>query len=113
MRRALSGLRPAGVLMACPAHAHDYPTAAVADYLFGCMATNGQTAAALTKCSCSVDVIASILPYHEYESAETVLRMRQVRGGGEKMALFRDTAVAKDAVDRLRRAQIEAELRCF
>jgi hypothetical protein len=29
------------------------------------------------------------------------------------MALFRDTAVAKEAVERLRRAQVEAELRCF
>jgi hypothetical protein len=29
------------------------------------------------------------------------------------MALFQDTTIAKDAVDRLRRAQIEAELRCF
>ena len=51
--------------------------------------------------------------FEEYEAGETVLRMRQVRGGGEKMALFTDTAVAKGAVDRLRRAQIEAELRCF
>jgi hypothetical protein len=29
------------------------------------------------------------------------------------MALFSDTAMAKDAVENLRRAQIEAELRCF
>ena len=89
------------------------PTAAVADYVFGCMASNGQTPQALEKCSCSIDVIASIIPYKEYEAGETVLRMRQVRGGGEKMDLFRDTAVAKEAVERLRRAQVEAELRCF
>lgn len=103
----------AGVLIGAQAHAHDYPTAALADYVFGCMASNGETPQALEKCSCSIDVIASIIPYKEYEAGETVLRMRQVRGGGEKMDLFRDTAVAKDAVDRLRRAQIEAELRCF
>jgi hypothetical protein len=95
------------------AQAHNYPTAAIADYVFACMATNGQTPEALEKCSCSIDVISSIIPFDEYEAGETVLRMRQVRGGGEKMALFTDTAVAKDAVDRLRRAQIEAELRCF
>ena len=100
-------------LAALPANAHNYPTAALADYVFGCMAANGQTPQALEKCSCSIDVIASIIPYQEYEAGETVLRMRQVKGGGEKMALFQDTAVAKDAVDRLRRAQIEAELRCF
>jgi hypothetical protein len=39
--------------------------------------------------------------------------MRQVRGGGEKMAVFRDTPWARSAVDALRRAQVEAELRCF
>jgi hypothetical protein len=58
-------------------------------------------------------VIASIIPYDDYVAGETVLRMRQVRGGGEKMALFRDTTMAKDAIDGLRGAQVEAELRCF
>jgi hypothetical protein len=106
-------LATACLLIGVQAQARDYPTAALADYVFGCMASNGQNPEALEKCACSIDVIASIVPYEEYEAGETVLRMRQVRGGGEKMDLFRDTAVAKDAVDRLRRAQIEAELRCF
>jgi hypothetical protein len=112
-RCLMSAAALAGLLVAAPAQAHNYPTAALADYVFGCMAANGQTPKALEQCSCSIDVIASIIPYEEYEAGETVLRMRQVRGGGEKMALFQDTTMAKDAVDRLRRAQIEAELRCF
>jgi hypothetical protein len=102
-----------GLLAAAQAQAAAYPTAALADYVFGCMASNGENPEMLNKCACSIDVIASIIPYDEYVEGETVLRMRQVRGGGEKMALFRDTAMAKEAVDRLRRAQIEAELRCF
>jgi hypothetical protein len=106
-------LAAAGWLIAMPALAHDYPTAALADYVFGCMASNGQNPQALENCACSIDVIASIVPYEDYVAGETVLRMRQVRGGGEKMAIFRDTAMAKEAIDRLRRAQIEAELRCF
>jgi hypothetical protein len=106
-------LAAAGLLIGAQAHAQGYPTATVADYVFGCMASNGETPQALEKCSCSIDVISSIIPYKEYEAGETVLRMRQVRGGGEKMDLFRDTAVAKEAVERLRRAQVEAELRCF
>jgi hypothetical protein len=112
MRRSLI-LAGAALLIGVQAHAQGYPTAALTDYVFGCMASNGETPQALEKCSCSIDVIASIIPYKEYEAGETVLRMRQVRGGGEKMALFRDTAVAKEAVERLRRAQVEAELRCF
>ncbi|HLT03263.1 MAG TPA: hypothetical protein VK001_13850 [Geminicoccaceae bacterium] len=112
-RHLICAAAGAALLAAVPAQAHEYPTATLADYVFACMAANGQTQEALQKCSCSIDVISSIVPLEEYEAGETVLRMRQVRGGGEKMVLFRETAVAKEAVDRLRRAQMEAELRCF
>lgn len=88
-----------------------YPTVARAEYVFACMAANGQTSEALERCSCSIDVIASLMPYDRYVEAETVLRMRQI--GGEKTALFRDTALAKDLVEDLRRAQAEGEVRCF
>jgi hypothetical protein len=115
MRSILRVMAAGGLLVAATAsaRANDYPTDASADYVFGCMATNGQTQEALKKCSCSIDVIASILPYDDYVKAATVLSMRQVPGGGEKMELFRDTKVAKDAVDKLKRAQTEAEVRCF
>ncbi|MCG8593955.1 MAG: hypothetical protein MI785_06205 [Kiloniellales bacterium] len=99
------------VLLAAPAAANDYPTAARADYVFGCMASNGQTQEMLNRCACSIDVIASLLPYERYVEAETVVRMRQV--GGEKTVMFRDSAVAKETLAELRRAQAEAEIRCF
>ena len=114
LRRPLAVLLAAGgLLVGTAARAHEYPTATLADYVFGCMATNGQDQEVLGKCACSIDVIASILPFDEYVQAETVIRMRQVPGGGEKMAIFRDTAVARDTVEHLKRAQVEAELRCF
>ncbi|MDX1540392.1 MAG: hypothetical protein R3349_03205 [Geminicoccaceae bacterium] len=100
-------------LIAAPVSSHPYPTPVIADYVFACMAVNGQSPEALRRCSCSIDVISSILPVDQYQEAETVLRMRQVRGGGEKMALFRDTSEARGAVESLRRAQVEAEVRCF
>ena len=90
---------------------NDYPTAARADYVFGCMAANGQTRRALEQCSCSIDVVATILPYERYVEAEAVLRLRQT--GGEKTSLFRTAAPAKEMVADLRRAQAEAEIRCF
>ena len=90
---------------------NDYPTAARADYVFGCMASNGQTQQMLRKCSCSIDVIASIMPYERYVQSETILRMRQV--GGEKSTVFRDAPWMKAVIDDLKRAQVEAELRCF
>jgi hypothetical protein len=90
--------------------ANDYPTVVRADYVFGCMQVNGQTRDALERCSCSIDVIASLLPFAQYEEAETVMRVRQ--RAGEKGALFL-TAPLRAKVDELRRAQVEAELRCF
>ena len=96
---------------AAQAHDNDYPTAARADYVFACMASNGQTADILKRCSCSIDIIASILPYDRYVEAETVLRMQQV--GGEKTAMFRSAPQAKTAVENLKRAQAESEIRCF
>ena len=90
---------------------NDYPTVARADYVFACMAANGQTRAALEDCACSIDHIASVLPYEDYVSAETVLRMRQL--GGERTSPFRTAAPFKDAVASLRRAQAEADILCF
>jgi hypothetical protein len=90
---------------------NDYPTAARADYVFACMAVNGGSQLALQQCSCSIDIIASILPYAEYEKADTVLRMRRLTGGYLAEA-FR--AREADAfVQELREAQAEAEVRCF
>ena len=102
------------MLTAVIAHAedtNDYPTSARAEYVFGCMKANGETRQTIEQCSCSVDVVASLLPYDRYVTAETVLSMSQVRGnlGGE----FRSSAQAKSALDDLRRAQAEAEVRCF
>src|ERR671913_2546692 len=89
--------------------ASDYPTNARADYVFGCMAANGQTREALERCSCSLDTIASILPYDRYVQAETVLAMRQ--GVGFQSSAFRGTKLFDDMVADLRRAQAEAEIR--
>lgn len=90
---------------------NDYPTVARADYVFGCMAVNGQTRDALERCSCSIDLIASILTYDEYVGAETVLMVAQK--GGENTSIFRSSPIMRKKVDTLRRAQAEAEVRCF
>ena len=90
---------------------NDYPTEARADYVFGCMAANGQSRDVLRKCSCSIDEIAMILPYDKYVEAETVLSMRLT--GGERMAIFNSSVAANTIVADLRRAQAEAEVVCF
>lgn len=93
------------------ARAHDYPTTTLADYIFGCMASNGQSQDILRRCSCSIDVIASIVPHEGYVRAETIIRMRQI--SGEKSTVFRDGSEFKKIVDTLRGAQAEADIRCF
>jgi hypothetical protein len=90
---------------------NDYPTVARADYVFACMKTNGDTRHALEQCSCSIDVIASILPYERYVTAESALSLAQVPGVFG--AMFRTSEQAKSAANDLRRAQAEAEVRCF
>jgi hypothetical protein len=90
---------------------NDYPTSARAEYIFACMKTNGDTREALDQCSCSIDVIASLIPYDAYVAGETVASMNQALG--QIGAMFRGAAMARDDLAQLRRAQAEAEVRCF
>jgi hypothetical protein len=89
----------------------DYPTDVIADYVIACMASNGQTQEMLRRCSCSIDTIASILPYEEYEKAETILMMQQ--SNTREASMFKQMLALKKKVDALRLAQIEADFRCF
>jgi hypothetical protein len=103
---SLAAALPAGA----QAPANDYPTEARADYVFGCMGANGETPDMLRRCSCSVDVIASILPYDDYVRAETIISVLQK--GGENVAALRSPSQT-EFVANLRRAQAEGEVRCF
>jgi len=89
---------------------NDYPTATRGDYIYGCMLVNGTTPDVLEKCACSIDVIASILPFKQYEEAETLMSVRQ--RGGEQVAYMYAPAM-QEKVKNLKRAQIEGEIRCF
>lgn len=100
------------LLLPATAFADNYPTAARADYVLGCMASNGNTRLALEKCSCAIDAIAEQLPFSRYEEAETALRM-QAAPMGERGAIFRDPPEIRRVLEDLRQAQAEATLRCF
>ena len=80
------------------AELNDYPTVARADYVFACMKTNGETRQALEQCSCSIDIIASILPYDRYVAAETVLSLSQVPG--QFGTMFRSTRTGENSHQR-------------
>jgi hypothetical protein len=107
MLAVFTTLVPAGEVSA----ARDYPTVAIVDYVYGCMKANGNSRQALESCSCSIDVISSIIPYGRYEEAETFRSLGLLTG--ERGVLFRQSALARSATADLRRAQAEADVRCF
>ncbi len=117
-RATLTALAAAGTMMllgAVPSGAvelphNDYPTIARADYVFACMQVNGQTREALERCSCSIDAIAELLPYSDYEEAETVMSV--VQRGGENVSMLHGP-IFQEKIKKLKRAQVEGELRCF
>ena len=94
------------------AQPRDYPTADRADYVIGCMAANGNTREAMLKCSCAIDTIAGLMPYSDYERAETALSLQLGGGVGGRVGLFRDPPQIKAVIEELRRAQAEANLQC-
>lgn len=91
---------------------NDYPTSERADYVIGCVAANGNTREALLKCSCAIDTIAGVMPYSDYERAETALSLQLGGGVGGRVGLFRDPPQIKAVIEELRRAQAEANLQC-
>jgi len=92
---------------------HDYPTADRADYVLGCMAANGNSRMALLKCSCAIDSIAKAMTYADYEKAQTALGMMEGGGVGGRTGLFRDPPELKQVIEKLRRAQADADVQCF
>ncbi len=90
---------------------YDYPTAVRADYVIGCMASSNFQRVFLDRCSCGIDVIADIMPYEDYEQASTILSLQQ-GGLGDRGSIFRDTPIAKERTEQLRRAQAEVALQC-
>lgn len=102
------------LLAATPVHAqavNDYPTNVRAEYVFACMATNGQSRDMLDRCSCAIDQIAEVLAYDDYVQAETVLRMQQTTG--ERSGMFKSMPQMTEIVAGLKRAEAEAEILCF
>lgn len=90
---------------------NDFPTYARAEYVYVCMSTNGESEYVLRQCSCAIDEIAKRMPYDDYVSAETAVRLQRMQG--EKAAQFREVEVVRKLVSSLQAAQAEAEIACF
>jgi hypothetical protein len=88
-----------------------YPTSDESFYVLACMELNGQDADGLHKCSCAINAIEAQLSYQQYSEAVLVFALRQA--GGQRAAIFRETAPMKEVADRFLRAQSEANRQCF
>jgi len=89
----------------------EFPTFAIADYVLGCMAANGNSFESLHQCSCSIDFIKERMSYEEYEQAQTILQARRDRG--QRGIFYRDANWSKKRVKLLEDLQAESTLRCF
>lgn len=108
---AAMALFAVALLVAPLALANDYPTETRVDYVLGCMAANGQDYLMMQKCSCSIDVIAELMPHEDYEAARTVMSMQDQPG--ELGMLFRTERSMQEDLNHFRSVQAEADLRCF
>ena len=90
---------------------NDYPTAARTEFVLGCMAVNGHTPEMLEKCSCSIDVVASLISYEKYVRIETVMRLQQVPG--DRTASYRGAEWANAMIEEMKSAEAESTLKCF
>ncbi|MCF1502365.1 hypothetical protein L0F51_01120 [Afifella sp. H1R] len=117
MRHTIFGPVLAAILCTSPALAmaasagNDYPSEAIAEYVYACMKANGETRPVLSACACSIDVVASLLTYERYLTASTFLSMHQLHGEGAD--IFRNSPRSNASIQDLRRAQAEADVRCF
>ena len=96
---------------AAAALTNDYPTQAIAEYVYACMKANGENPTVLAACSCSIDIVASLVTYDRYVEAGTFLGMMQLQGEGGD--IFRNSAESRASIQDLRRAQAEGDVRCF
>ena len=107
------GLAVAAAHAQAPEHPkYDYPTAARADFVIGCLIEHEFKHDMLVPCSCKIDVIANHLPYDDFDKANTILGVQRNGGMGAANVLFRDTPQAKTEMSKFNAARKQAEAMC-
>jgi hypothetical protein len=89
---------------------NDYPTYVRVQYVERCMVRNGGSEAALYKCSCAIDRIATRLTYDLFVEASTYAQYAAL--GGENGGIFRDHPLAQERAKLLRTVESAAWHAC-
>lgn len=101
-------------LAACvaPAHANDYPTSDRFLFVEACMRQHpGNHYEMVSKCSCTLDKLASQLKFEEFESMQTATNANSI--GGERGNAIRDVEPLQKEIRRFRDMQAAAKKGCF
>ncbi|HSV71203.1 MAG TPA: hypothetical protein VLI72_13920 [Methylibium sp.] len=102
----------AGLLLAAPVLAHDYPTADRVLYVQECMDEHpGPAFEMVHKCSCTIDRLARDLSYDDFVTLSTESKATSI--GGERGNVIRDTESVQKDIRRFRALQTEAKKACF
>lgn len=116
MRNHLALLTPllVALLSACAVQAkgNDYPTVERVLYVEECMRAHpGPHFEMLTKCSCTLDRIASEVPLDDFVEMNTASNANSI--GGERGNTIRDTDQLQKDIRRYRQLQAAAKKSCF
>lgn len=92
---------------------NDFPTQARVEFVLQCMQRHRgeKNYATLYSCACTLDKLASLMPYDTFTQAQTFQYMKKTPG--EKGAIFRDSPQSKPLREQLKTAQATAESACF
>jgi len=114
-RPAPRALLAALALAACalPARAaNDYPTSDRFLFVEACMRQHpGNHFEMVSKCSCTLDKLASQLSFSEFESMQTATNANSI--GGERGNSIRDVDLLQKEIRRFRDMQASAKKGCF
>jgi hypothetical protein len=109
LRRALA---TAGLVVALPAMANDFPTVDRVLYVQACMSgRTGSTFELISKCSCALDALASELSYDDYVQFSTAAKATSI--GGERGGYIRDAEMLQQQIKKYRALQTKAKAGCF
>lgn len=113
LSRAARMLTASALVLAAPAAlANDYPTIERVLYVERCMEQHrGPIFEMRNKCACTIDKLASQVPFAQYETMSTAADAFSI--GGERGSYIRDTKVLTDEIKRFRELQTAAKKSCF
>ncbi|HEU4460936.1 MAG TPA: hypothetical protein VFR90_17580 [Methylibium sp.] len=108
----LAAAAPAALAKTKAPRVNDYPTIDRVTYVQSCMRQHpGNSYEMLSKCACTLDKIASQVPFAEFETMVTATNANSI--GGERGNEIRDAEILQKEIRRFRELQTASKKSCF